>query len=89
MRRVIAPKNMELEPETALRSGTPADAIVRLAEQDGVDLIVMGSHGYEGPMRAVLSSTAETVLRGATVPVLIVGANAVWDAGASQTPVYS
>lgn len=65
--------------ETSMHAGSPADAIVELAARDGVDLIVMGSHGYEGPVRAVVSSTAETVIRRASVPVIVVGPKAVWD----------
>jgi nucleotide-binding universal stress UspA family protein len=42
----------------------------------------MGSHGYEGPVRALVASTAETVIRRAPVPVIVVGPNSGWDAGA-------
>lgn len=66
--------------DTTMRSGSPADAIVELAESDGVDLIIMGSHGYEGPVRALVSGTAEAVIRHAPVPVIIVGPNSSWDA---------
>lgn len=68
--------------ETSLRSGSPADAIVELAEGDGVDLIIMGSHGYEGPVRALASSTSETVIQRAPVPVIVLGPNSSWDADA-------
>ena len=77
-------QELGLSAETALRSGSPADAIVELADRDGADLIVMGSHGYEGPIRAVLSSTAETVIRRAPVPVIVVGPNSNWDADARR-----
>ena len=38
----------------------------------GVDLIVMSSHGRTGLGRLVLGSVAETVLRGSTVPILLI-----------------
>ncbi|MGD8968259.1 MAG: universal stress protein [Anaerolineae bacterium] len=34
--------------------------------------MVICSHGYSGPRRWVLGSVADTVLRGADVPVLLV-----------------
>jgi nucleotide-binding universal stress UspA family protein len=73
-------EELGVKAETTLRSGSPADAIVELADRDGVDLIIMGSHGYEGAVRALLSSTAETVIRRAPVPVVVVGPNSSWDA---------
>ncbi len=69
-----------IKATTGLGSGTPADAIVELAGRDGIDLIVMGSHGYEPPVRTFVSSTAETVFRRASVPVLILGSHAVRNA---------
>jgi nucleotide-binding universal stress UspA family protein len=78
-------QELGVKAETTLRSGSPADAILELADRDGVDLIIMGSHGYEGPVRALVSSTAETVIRRAPVPVIVVGPNTSWDTGAITT----
>jgi nucleotide-binding universal stress UspA family protein len=75
-------QELGVRAETAMRSGSATDAILELAERDGVDLIVMGSHGYGGPVRALVASTAETVIRRAPVPVIVVGPNSGWDAGA-------
>jgi nucleotide-binding universal stress UspA family protein len=80
-------EELGVKAETALRSGSPADAIIELADRDDVDLIIMGSHGYEGPVRALVSSTAETVIRRAPVPVIVVGPNSNWDAAAARTEV--
>ena len=52
----------------------PADAIVARAEQIGAQLIVIASHGHGGFRRFLLGSTAERVVRMATVPVLTVHA---------------
>ncbi|MNU10571.1 hypothetical protein D3C72_2577980 [compost metagenome] len=38
------------------------------------DLIVIGTHGRRGVRRMVLGSSAEGILRGATVPVLLLRA---------------
>jgi nucleotide-binding universal stress UspA family protein len=58
------------QAETA--AGNPADAIVRLAEERGVDLIVMGTHGRTGLQHVLLGSVAEKVVRLAPCPVLTV-----------------
>ncbi|WP_175925372.1 universal stress protein [Burkholderia cepacia] len=49
--------------------------IVRLADETGADLIVMGTHGRRGFQRLFLGSVAERVLRLATCPVLMIPAN--------------
>ena len=40
---------------------SPKDAIVEEAERWGADLIVVGSHGYRGPERALLGSVSHAV----------------------------
>lgn len=52
--------------------GNPHEAIAEYAEENGVDVIVMGSHGRSGIRRALLGSVTERVLRTTTVPVLVV-----------------
>ena len=52
--------------------GQAADAILTLAKESSADLIAMTTHGRHGVMRAILGSTAESVLHKATCPVLIV-----------------
>ena len=53
-----------------IRAGDPAAVTVRLADELGVDLIVMATHGHKGFVRIVLGSVAERVLRDARCPVL-------------------
>jgi nucleotide-binding universal stress UspA family protein/hemerythrin-like domain-containing protein len=53
-------------------SDHPADAIVRVAKDQGCDLIVMASHGPASGWRSWLhSSQTERVLRQASVPLLV------------------
>jgi nucleotide-binding universal stress UspA family protein len=54
--------------------GSPARAILDYAEEEGVDLVVMGTHGRRGLDRLVLGSVTERVLRASPVPVLVVRA---------------
>lgn len=51
--------------------GNPADAILRVARERGVDLIVMGTHGRTGLQHVLLGSVAEHVVRHAQCPVLV------------------
>lgn len=51
-----------------------AHTILAQAKKQKPDLIVLGTHGRRGLARVVVGSDAETVLREATVPVLLVRA---------------
>ncbi len=64
--------------------GRAANAIVSFAMEKNVDAIVMGTRGLGGLPHLVLGSTAEGVLRMATVPVFIVHADS--DITACETP---
>lgn len=52
-------------------SGSPAEAIVELADESHADLVVTGSHGRTGAARLLLGSVAEAIVRRATCPVLV------------------
>lgn len=58
--------------ETAVTEGSPSRQIVRYAENNGCDLIVMGTHGRGGLDRLLLGSVTEKVVRSSSVPVLTV-----------------
>jgi nucleotide-binding universal stress UspA family protein len=55
-----------------LATGDARDAICETAKQLGADLIVMGTHGRRGIVRALLGSVAESIVRSAPCPVLTV-----------------
>ncbi|ADB16269.1 UspA domain protein [Pirellula staleyi DSM 6068] len=55
-----------------LAIGDPAGAIVRVAEEDACDLIVMPTHGRSGFSRLLMGSVAEAVVRLAKCPVLTI-----------------
>ena len=65
-------KKIDVGVATHSRVGVPANEIVRFAEEESVDLIVMGTHGWTGFKHLVLGSTAENVVRTAKCPVLTV-----------------
>jgi len=60
-----------LRVRTALRVGTPAAEIVAAAADEKADLIAMTTHGRSGFRRVLFGSVAESVLRSAEVPVLM------------------
>ncbi len=47
-------------------------ALCEIAEDEGADLLILGSHGRSGLSRAFLGSVAEKVVRHAPCPVLVV-----------------
>jgi nucleotide-binding universal stress UspA family protein len=58
--------------QVLIKAGDPRDMINRTAQELGVDLIIMGTHGRRGITRALLGSVAETVVRSAPCAVLTV-----------------
>jgi nucleotide-binding universal stress UspA family protein len=74
----------QLRPLYAIRVGTAAEEIALYADANGIDLIVMGTHGRSGIAHAVLGSIAEQVVRTAPCPVLLVRSSRTV---ASQAPV--
>ncbi len=51
--------------------GNPGLKITEFASENGVELIVLPSHGHSGLKRILLGSVAERVLRHAECPVLV------------------
>jgi nucleotide-binding universal stress UspA family protein len=55
-----------------VRFGNPALEIRKFAEEEGMDLVVMATHGRTGLRHIVMGSVAEKVVRQSNVPVLTV-----------------
>lgn len=68
--RSLSQSGIKLTPVVVF--GKDADEIIDYAKGQGVDLIVMSTHGRSGIGRWFAGSVAERVLRGASVPVLLV-----------------
>lgn len=49
-----------------------AQELVNYADQQGADLIVMGTHGRGGLMHLLMGSFAETVMRQSHLPLLVI-----------------
>jgi nucleotide-binding universal stress UspA family protein len=56
---------------SAVVEGHTADALLRYADENAIDLIVMTTHGRSGLARAVLGSTSDQVVRRSRCPVLL------------------
>lgn len=61
-----------LRAQFAARLGPAGDTIAAMAERDGFDLVMMGSHGHGAFGKLVLGSVATRVMAQCRVPVLLV-----------------
>lgn len=59
-------------PVPVVRSGEAPAEIIRFAEEEGVDLVVMATHGRAGIGHVLMGSIAEKVVRASRAPVLTV-----------------
>jgi nucleotide-binding universal stress UspA family protein len=77
MKQIVAsePRLHGLRLKTTVAYAGAIDLIEQVASEEKVNLIVLGSQGSSGLERLVLGSVAETVLRKAACPVLVVGPN--------------
>lgn len=66
----VKPTDAGVAFEHRFLTGDPASTIVRLAEEENADMIVMGTHGRTGLARFLMGSVAEAVVRHAKCPVL-------------------
>lgn len=64
-------KGVKVEP--VLLEGLPADELIRYAEEEGMDIIVMGTLGKTGLDRLLLGSVSGNLVRHSKVPVMVVG----------------
>ncbi len=69
--KVMCERN-DVPVEIAIINGGIAKRIVKTAEEFGADLIVLGDTGRTGLKRLGMGSIAETVIRAASVPVLVI-----------------
>ncbi|MGH2740012.1 MAG: universal stress protein [Actinomycetota bacterium] len=65
-------KGIKGDVETKSVDGDPADRILDVAENEGVDLIVIGNRGMTGAKRFLLGSVPNAISHHATCNVLIV-----------------
>ena len=67
-----AGRTANVEVESVILRGIPAQEIIYFTDKNDIDLIVMGTHGRTGIKKFMLGSVAEKVARHATKSVLVV-----------------
>ncbi|MFH0847230.1 MAG: universal stress protein [Chloroflexota bacterium] len=65
-------KKEDVAAEAVVLHGNVAESILDYARKNGVDLIIMSTHGRSGLKRLVLGSVTDRVSRLSSVPVLVV-----------------
>ena len=55
-----------------VKEGSPADMILKTAEEEGIDIIVIGSSGKSGFDKFIMGSVADKVVKSAKCSVLVV-----------------
>jgi nucleotide-binding universal stress UspA family protein len=61
-----------IESGSIIAHGKPAEAVLRAAHDQDVDLIAIGTHGRHGIHRMLVGSVAESVVRRSHIPVVVV-----------------
>ncbi len=67
-----------IDAQGLVETGSVTDSIVHMAKSHQVDLIVLGSHGASGLREFFMGSTAYSVIRGASCPVLTIPPHQQW-----------
>jgi len=58
--------------DVVLRTGKPAEMLIAVAGELGLDMLVMGAHGHRGWEDLVFGETVHGVRHGLTIPVVVV-----------------
>ena len=67
----LASEGIKVKMES-LEGNRPADTITEYAHKEGMDMIIIGTHGYTGLKKLMVGSVAFGVLHQSHVPVLLI-----------------
>lgn len=84
----LAQKNVKARTELGSANDVGME-LVRSAEHNHVDMIIIATHGMTGWRKIAFGSVAEKVVKQASCPVLVLRANAVADADGEKTAASS
>ncbi|WP_291323716.1 universal stress protein [Desulfonatronospira sp.] len=62
----------DIEATGQVLTGYAAEEILKYAEKEGLDMIIMGTHGRKGIDRILFGSVAEKIVKAAPIPVLTI-----------------
>ncbi len=65
------------DKEAAVVAGDASEEINKYIESQGIDLVIMGTHGRKGMDKIIFGSVADRVVKTAPVPVLVVNPHKV------------
>jgi nucleotide-binding universal stress UspA family protein len=68
----LADVGSDLTIRKIVETGEPSAAIADRAENEGIDLIVISTHGRSGPARFLIGSVTDKLVRRSPCPVLVV-----------------
>lgn len=71
-RKVQDTRSTGIKVSTRIVNDTPAKAILDVAKNESVDLIIITTHGRSGLGRAIVGSVADHVIRHAGIPVMVI-----------------
>ena len=84
-------RRLRIRIDAEVRSGVPAEAILRLEEELKPDLTIIATHGRTGLARWRLGSVADKVIRGARSNTLVIGPEVSQETelhGANSAPTF-
>ena len=67
----LASEGIKVKTES-LEGNRPADTITEFSQKKGMDMIIIGTHGYTGLKKLMLGSVAFGVLHQSHIPVLLI-----------------
>ncbi len=70
LKNIVPDNGIQIVP--VIVEGLPHEEILKYAEENEIDLIVMGTHGQSGEEKRVVGSVAEEVVRKSQIPILII-----------------
>ena len=79
-------RSLGIAADVEVDVGASADAILHAAKRSGADVIALSTHGWSGPLRWVLGSVADAVVRHSPLPVLVIPGKAVTERGKDAAP---
>ena len=84
----LAQKNVKARTEMGTANDVGME-LVRSAEHNHADMIIIATHGMTGWHKIAFGSVAEKVVKLASCPVLVLRANALADAGGEKKTASS
>ena len=68
--KIFESNNLPCEIQVLI--GNPAEQIIKFANNSGIDLIIISSHGRTGITRWAYGSVADKIMRAVAIPVMII-----------------